>query len=107
MQKYHIERGKMKEYCIFVICRGGKPYTLGNYNSFSLAKQALMNMISDFDRRKRIYYIDNDFWDNKYPLGLENSIYYQIQEREVTEWKKYKQIENASKEKCKILKFYK
>lgn len=57
-------------------------------------------MISGFDQRGKIYYIDNDFFDNKYPLGLQ-TIYYQIQERDVTEWKKY------SEDKCKILKFHK
>lgn len=97
----------MKEYCIFVICNGGCPYTVGSYNSFLLARQALMNMISDFDKRKTIYYIDNDFYENKYPLGLQNSRYYQIQEREVTEWKKYQEAQSYPKENCKIIKFHK
>lgn len=92
----------MKEYCIFVIYRGGTPYTVGSYNTFQLAQSALMNMISGFDQRGKIYYIDNDFFDNKYPLGLQ-SVYYQIQERDVTEWKKY----SEDKGKCKILKFHK
>lgn len=97
----------MKEYSILIICNGGYPYILGSYETFSSAKTALMNMISDFDYRKKIYYIDNDFFDNKYPAGLPNSRYYQIQEREVTEWKKYEEYESLSKEKCKILKFHK
>ena len=97
----------MKEYCILVICKGGSPYTIGNYANISSAKQALMNMISDFDQRRKIYYIDNDFYNNKYPLGLQNSIYYQIQEREITEWKKYEENESNLESKCKILKFHK
>ena len=97
----------MKEYCIFVMCKGGCPYTVGSYPNISSAKQALMNMISDFDKRKKVFYIDNEFWENKYPAGLSNSIYYQIQEREVTEWKKFEEEKMYSNEKCKILKFHK
>lgn len=104
---YHIGKEKMKEYSILIICNGGCPYSLGSYPTFSSAKMALMNIISDFDYRKKIYYIDNDFFDNKYPVGLPNSRYYQIQEREVTEWKEAREYENYSKEKCKILKFHK
>lgn len=67
-------------------------------------------MISDFDRRRKAYYIDNEFYDNKYLLGLQNSIYYQIQERDVTEWKKYEENQSEIKNnhcKCKIIKFHK
>ena len=39
----------MKEYSILIICNGGCPYSLGSYPTFSSAKMALMNIISDFD----------------------------------------------------------
>ena len=98
----------MKEYCIFVICKGGCPYTVGSYPNIAAAKQALINMISDFDKRRKVFYIDNEFWENKYPMGLQNSIYYQIELMLILMiWKKFEEEKYHSNEKCKILKFHK
>ena len=95
----------MKEYSIYIRYGSACPYRTSSYTSFENAKQALLNMISDFDYRGKIYYIDNDFYDNKFPLNLANIIYYQIQERVVEEWEKYDQ--NYSYDKNKIINFKK
>ena len=98
----------MKEFCIYKQVGSATPYRVESYPTFEKAKESLLIMISDFDYRRKIYYIDNDFFDNKYPPYLSNSIYYQIQVREVTEWKQFKFYENTfEKNNCKILKFRK
>ena len=98
----------MKEYCIYIKHGSASPFRMFPYLTYELAKQALLNMISDFEYRGKIYYIDNDFYENKFPLGLQGSTYYQIQEREVWEWKKY-ETRNTNEIYCKtkILKFHK
>ena len=39
------------------------------------------------EERNRFYYVDNDFWDNKYPPNMYGK-YFCIMERAVGEWKK-------------------
>lgn len=98
----------MKEYCIYIKHGIACPFRTSPYSTYDLAKQALLNMISDFDYKGKIYYIDNDFYENKYPVGLQACTYYQIQEREVFEWKKYENKNtNEINYNCKILKFHK
>lgn len=85
----------MKEYCIFERIGEGCPFYLQSYSNFNQAKQALMNIISDYDYKRKIYYIDNDFFENKYPLGINKQIYFQIQERDVTEWVKAEEFQKT------------
>lgn len=96
----------MKEYCIFIRCGSACPYRTSPYSSFEEAKKALLNMTDDFEYRNKFFYIDNEFFKNKFPLTA-TSIYYQIQEREVFEWEKYNKNTNEIRYNCKILKFYK
>ena len=49
----------MKEYCIYCQISSGKPFIL-------VAKIALYNMVSLEEERGRTYYVDNDFFKNKY-----------------------------------------
>ena len=51
-------------------------------------------MTEDFEYKVKFFYIDNDFFENKFPLTM-GSIYYQVQEREVTEWRKYNRNTNT------------
>ena len=75
----------MKEYSIFIRNGKGCPFRQEPYYTFEEAKQALLIMISDFDYRRKLYYIDNDFFNNKFP-PMESGMYYQIQERNVEKW---------------------
>lgn len=97
----------MKEYCIFIRYGSACPYRTSPYTSFEKAKQALLLMVEDYEYKNKFFYIDNDFFENKFPLTV-GSIYYQIQEREVCNWEKYKKDTNEIKNNnCKILKFHK
>lgn len=78
----------MIEYSIFIINSGGKLFNLQPYFSIEDAKIALYNMLDLEIERNRIFYVDNDFYNNKFPPGIQNSKYFCIKEREVTEWKK-------------------
>jgi len=62
----------------------GTPYTIGTYNSFGEAFIALNNMLGLEQERGRFYYVDNDFYNNKYPPNMYGK-YFCIMERNVTE----------------------
>ena len=50
-----------------------------------------INIISVEEERGRFYYVDNDFYDNKYPPNMFGK-YFGIMERNVTEWIKHKSV---------------
>ncbi|CDE10224.1 unknown [Clostridium sp. CAG:354] len=77
-----------KEFCIYVRNGQGKPYILSSYPSFREAFIALNNIIDYEQERGRIFYVDNDFYDNKYPPNLSGK-YICIMQRTITEWQKY------------------
>ncbi len=54
--------------------------------------------------RNRAYYVDNDFFKNVFPPNLQNSKYFCIKERNVTEWEKTATIQ---KNKNNIIYFSK
>ena len=85
----------MQEFCIYIRTRGGKPYILDTFNNISEAKLKLYEMISLEEERGRPYFVDNDFFNNKYSCNI-NLKYYCIKVREITNFEKY------SEEKCKI-----
>ena len=78
----------MKEYGIYIRHGEGKPYMLQIFNDIDLAKIKLFDMISLEEQRNRPYFVDNDFYDNKYNISIKLK-YFCIKEREVTEWEKY------------------
>ena len=94
----------MKEYGIYIRCCGGKPYMLHVFDNIMQAKLKLYDMISTEEERGRPYFVDNDFFDNKYPCSV-NLKYYCIQEREVSEFVRYSEEKEVKKEKDKIVFF--
>lgn len=86
-----------KEYSILCIYNRGKPFILKEFNNLESAKLKLYEMIKLEEERLRPYFVDNDFYKNKYNIGLQGSKYFCIQEREITEWKKYTMNKNIKK----------
>ena len=84
-----------KEFCIYIKNGRGSPYTIGTYNSFREAFIALNNMLGLEQERNRFYYVDNDFYDNKYPPNMFGK-YFCIMERNVTEWIKHETLASQS-----------
>ena len=54
-----------KEYSILCIYNRGKPFILNTFDNIEQAKLKLYEMIQLEEERKRIYFVDNDFYDNK------------------------------------------
>ena len=78
----------MIEYGIEVIHGTGMPYMVNSYNNISDCIIALENMLSLYDNKRKFYYVDNDFFNNKYPYTL-NGDYYCIKQRNISKWLKY------------------
>lgn len=85
-----------KEYGIYIRQGQGKPYMLQIFNDIDLAKIKLYEMITLEEEREKPYFVDNDFYDNKYNISTKLR-YFCIKEREVTEWKKYSAKEDMKK----------
>lgn len=92
----------MKEYCIYVRNGSAKPYYLKSFESFLEASRALTEIITLEEERQRPYYVDNDFFDNKYN-NISNLKYLCIKEREVSEWSKYSEEEKIKERYKKII----
>ena len=78
----------MKEYGIYIRQGEGKPYMLQTFNDIDLAKIKLYEMVSFEEERQKPYFVDNDFYDNKYNISTKLR-YFCIRVRDVTEWEKY------------------
>lgn len=84
----------MKEYTIYARQGNAKPYTIGTYKTISSAKLKLYDIISLEIERKRPFFVDNDFFENKYTLGSE-LFYISILERDVKEWKRFSELDST------------
>ncbi len=98
----------MKEYSILQRHGSKKPFILHNFNDVYSAIQKLFEIIEIEENRGRPYFVDNDFFKNRYS-NLRDLYYLQIIEREVSEWKKYVEVEDREETNDKIvfLKDYK
>jgi len=92
----------LKEYTIYMRHGNSKPYTIGSYKSITSAKLKLYDIIGLEIERKRPFFVDNDFFENKYALGS-NLFYISILEREVKEWKQFSELETGEKNKLLYL----
>lgn len=90
----------MKEYCIYCIWNGGTPFISNTCKTLESAKAKLFDMVSLEEDRGRPYFVDNDFFNNKYSYAGKLK-YFCIKERTVSEWEKYSEektnIENRNK----------
>lgn len=95
-----------KEYTILCIIDKGPPFTTRIFKSFQDAYNNLMEMIETEEKRNRTYYVDNDFYENKYQIGVHKK-YFSIQERQITTWTKYKEEKTTEKNKDNLVLFRK
>ena len=87
----------MKEYGIYIRNGQGSPYMLDKFKSIESVKAKLLEMIQLEEERGRPYFVDNDFWNNKYNIAIKLK-YFRIIERDVTGWSSFTS-DNFSKEK--------
>lgn len=92
----------MEEYCIYVRQGEGTPYLLKSYLNIIEAKKALYEIIHFEEERGRPYYVDNDFFENKYNQAMTLK-YLCIKVREVTEWANYSEEKSLQKNNNKII----
>lgn len=92
----------MKEYGIYIRCNGGRPYMVHFYDNILSAKQKLFEMIQIEEDRGRPYFVDNDFFKNKYSCNI-NLKYYCIKVREVSVFEIYSEEKSNIEESKKII----
>lgn len=85
------------EYCIWIMCNGGKPYYISTYEHLQLAKIDLYNMVELEKKRNRPYYVHNDFYENEYPETLNCKIFC-IKQREISDWEIYSEEKEKQRE---------
>lgn len=93
----------MKEYGIYRRNNGGKPFMIDIYTDYITAKVRINELISYWEQKGYQYYIDNDYYENKYPLILNNCFYCSIKVREVSEWYNYEEHTNSIKNNSNII----
>lgn len=93
-----MEKEKTKrEYGIYIRNGAGTPYINKEYPDVISAKRALEIMVNFEEERNRMYFVDNDFFENKYNYIGSGVKYMSIRVREVSEWKKYSENEARAK----------
>ena len=92
----------MKEYSIYQRHGSGKPFIIHNFDNILSAKQKLFEIISCDDSGGRAYYVDNDFYDNKYP-NINNLHYLKIIIRDVSDWQDYSEEKEIKENNNKII----
>ena len=93
-------REVQKEYCIYIKNGLGSPYIISPYSSFSEALSALNIMVDYEEELNHFYYVDNDFFNNRYPASMYGK-YFCIQERTVSKWSKYESFISNKNQKNK------
>lgn len=86
-----------EEFAILKINNRGSPFILNTFDNIEKAKTELFTLINQDEKRNKIYYIDNDFFENKYTVGLNAQKYYRIIKRKITEWETYKSARESNK----------
>ena len=91
----------MKEYGIYIRQGSGTPYMIHIFDNLDNAKIKLYDMISLDEERLNPYFVDNDFFENRYDISIKLK-YYCIKEREVSEWQTYSKEKSEEEQKAKI-----
>ena len=58
----------MKEYLILIRRESDSPYILGTHPDIFSVKKAIQNLVDFEEERNRMYFVDNDYFDNIYFL---------------------------------------
>lgn len=93
----------MKEYGIYIRQGSGNPYMIHIFNNIDSAKIKLHEMVQLEEERGRPYFVDNNFFNNKYNISTKLK-YFCIKQRDVSNWENYLE-EKISKKENNILYF--
>lgn len=86
----------MVEYAIYRINNGGHPFISGSFDNIMSAKMEIDKLVVNFNKYGYFYYIDNDYYDNVYPLSYRRTFYCKIISRDVSNWKDYQEFSAKS-----------
>ena len=92
----------MKQYGIYIRQGSGCPYMIHYFDNIFNAKAKLIEMVGVEESRQRPYFVDNDFFHNKYNL-VGNLKYFCIKKRDISDWKNYSENISLEKENKKII----
>lgn len=93
------------EYEYALYCRVGSatPYIVRKFESMEDICRFIQDLEKRNNRYHRIFYIDNDFYNNYYNIN-ENGIYYKFLRRKLEDWQEF--TTNDDDINKNILKFY-
>lgn len=91
----------MKEYGIYIRQGAGTPYMIHFFDNIDSAKLKVYEMILLEEERGRPYFVDNDYFENKYTL-VSNLRYICIKERDVSNWSNYSKSHDHTKDNKNI-----
>ena len=92
----------MKEYSIYQRHGSCSPFILHTYDNIYSAKMKLYDIIQTEEERRRPYFVDNDFYNNKYQFS--NDLYYlKIIVRDVSDWADYSEEKEIEENNNKII----
>lgn len=94
----------MKEYGIYIKQGTGTPYMIHFFNNINSAKSKLYEMIELDEERAKPYFVDNDFFNNKYHIASKVK-YYCIKCRDVSDWVKFSDTKLKKENHKKIIYF--
>lgn len=94
----------MKQYGIYIRQGSAAPYMIHFYDNIISAKQKLYEMVQLEEERQRPYFVDNDFFSNRYSL-VGRLKYFCIKERDVSDWHNYSEDKNKNDTDNKIIYF--
>lgn len=92
----------MKEYVIYQRHGNAKPFMIHTFTDILSAKIKLNDIVSIEEERGRPYFVDNDFFNNKFS-HCSDLYYLSILERDVSDWNKYSENQEKNREKEKII----
>lgn len=73
------------QYAVYCKYQGGSPYIKTVLDNKEQLDQYIESIVNRHNQFHHIFYIDNDFYDNKYPKDLQG-IYYKVLKRKVNDW---------------------
>lgn len=95
----------MKEYGIYRRNFGGKPFMIDTYKDYISAKIRINELVTYWEENGYQFFIDNDYYENKYPLMLSNCFYCSIKVREVSEWQDYSEVKENIQNNSNVIFF--
>ena len=95
----------MKEYGIYIKQGTGTPYMIHFFNNINKAKAKLYEMIELDEEREKPYFVDNDFFDNKYKIATKVK-YYCIKSRDYLNGQNFLNLKQKLKKRIIIILFF-